>query len=241
MNPRIEIFPRTEFPKAATEKIADVVRDMQQQRDLCHLVLTGGSTPRRVYSTLATKQRERIDWQGVHLYWGDERMVPPEHSESNYCMAKETLLDHVPIPQENVHRMRGEIDPRESTREYAAMLQERFDGQPPVFDLVLLGVGEDGHTASLFPETSAVTEKHEWVTSVFVPKLKAWRVTLTLPVINQARETFFLISGSSKAEIVQRLLSLKQPSSEWPASLVQPESGNLTWLLDKDAAARLNV
>lgn len=239
MNAEVEIFSPSEFDLAVAQKILARIGQTLQDAAACHLVLTGGSTPRGIYSQLASQKHEPIDWQRVHFYWGDERVVPPEHADSNFRMAKEALLDHLPIPQENIHRMRGESEPEQAAQEYAEMLGEHFANTLPVFDLILLGVGGDGHTASLFPGTSAVAEKQDWVTPVFVPKLKAWRVTLTLPVIKHAKEILFLISGSSKADIVQQILSLKKPTPQLPASLVQPESGNLIWALDEEAAALL--
>lgn len=242
MKPDVQIYSPAEFDVAGAQKILGCIRRTLQRAEECHLVLTGGSTPRGIYSQLASAEnRESVEWQRLHLYWGDERMVPPEHEDSNFRMVKETLLDHVPIPEENIHRMRGEIDPDASAREYTERLREHFAGPFPTLDLILLGTGEDGHTASLFPGTSAVTEKQEWVTPVFVPKLETWRVTLTLPVITRAREILFLVSGASKAEIVKQILTLTHPTGELPASLVQPDAGTLTWILDEEAAALLNM
>jgi 6-phosphogluconolactonase len=167
-------------------------------------------------------------------------MVPPEHQDSNFRMVQETLLDHIKIPDENVHRIRGEIAPEEAAAEYAELLHTHFKADLPCFDLILLGLGEDGHTASLFPETDAVEEYEKHAVAVFVPKLSAWRVTLTLPVFNAARKVLFLVSGKSKSEIVQRIMSNKQPDKELPATMVNPQNGELHWMLDSEAMVLIN-
>jgi 6-phosphogluconolactonase len=188
----------------------------------------------------ASPYRDRVDWGRLHLFWGDERMVPPEHQDSNFRMVQETLLDHIKIPGENVHRIRGEIAPEEAATEYMELLHDHFKGSPPCFDLILLGLGEDGHTASLFPETCAVEEYEKYAVAVFVPRLSAWRVTLTLPVLNAAREILFLVSGRSKSEMVQRIMSIKQPAKELPATMVNPQNGELHWMLDSEAMVLIN-
>ncbi len=167
-------------------------------------------------------------------------MVPPEHLDSNYRLVQETLLNHVKIPDENVHRMRGEIVPEEAAAEYAELLHNHFKVSPPCFDLMLLGLGVDGHTASLFPETDVVEECEKHAVAVFVPKLDVWRVTLTLPVINASRKVLFLVSGKSKSEMVQRIISNKQPDKEIPATMVSSQNGELHWMLDSDAMVLIN-
>jgi len=167
-------------------------------------------------------------------------MVPPEHEDSNFRMVKETLLDHVGIPDGNVHRIRGEIVPEQAAREYAEFLHNHFKSDSPRFDIILLGIGEDGHTASLFPGTDAVEECKLYTVAVFVPRLDTWRVTLTFPVLNAAREVLFLAAGRSKSDIVQRVISIKQPAKEFPASMVNPEDGTLHWMLDSEAMVLIN-
>ncbi|MFQ5709994.1 MAG: 6-phosphogluconolactonase, partial [bacterium] len=207
----------------------------------CNLTLAGGNTPRDVYVRLGLGTiQSQIKWDRVHLYWGDERTVPPDHPDSNYGMVKATLLSRIAIPDENVHRIRGEMAPREAAAEYAALLQEHFDNKPPRFDLVLLGLGGDGHTASLFPTSRALEEQNRWVKAVFVPKFNTWRVTLTFPVLNNAREVIFLVAGSEKAKIVQRVLDCAQPTMEMPATLIRPHKGKLLWMLDAEAAALID-
>jgi 6-phosphogluconolactonase len=219
------------------------------ERGACALALAGGNTPRAVYETLAgASYRQKIPWRQVHFFWGDERMVPPEHMLSNFRMTNEAWLLHVPIPAENIHRMKGELAPEEAARDYRNELEHHFrkrsalpDSPSSIFDLVLLGLGEDGHTASLFPKTHAVAESRQAATAVFVPQMNQWRVTLTLPVFNRARKVAFLASGKSKAQIISSILKLERGETQWPASLVQPASGELHWLLDAEAASLLHL
>ncbi|MBM2841757.1 MAG: pgl, partial [Bacteroidetes bacterium] len=176
----------------------------------------------------------------VHLFWGDERCVPPDDPESNYRMVHEALLRHIGIPPENVHRIKGELDPALTAREYEEEIRRAFgvnENAIPRFDLILLGLGEDGHTASLFPGTSALQEKQRIVTEVYVEKLESHRITITLSVINNAFHVFFLVSGKSKAQILGAVLN-ESPVS-YPAQLVRPVAGELQWLVDQDAASQL--
>jgi 6-phosphogluconolactonase len=243
MEKRVRIYQtKPELVQAAAEKIAETVERAVKERGRCAAALSGGNTPREVYQSLAAAAlRTRIDWRKFHLFWGDERMVPPDHAESNFGMVRDAMLSHGLIPEANVHRIRGEIAPEQAASEYAAELRRFFRDRPMQLDLVLLGIGEDGHTASLFPGANAVTETTQPATAVFVPKLDKWRVTLTFPVINRAREVVFLVAGKSKSEIVKLLFELDKPDSQWPASMVQPENGVLHWLLDAEAASLIKT
>ena len=226
---------------ATTEHVVNSIGQAIEKNGLCNIALAGGNTPGGVYSMLATiPYRDRVNWNRLHLFWGDERVVPPEHQDSNFRMVQETLLDHIKIQEENVHRIRGEIAPELSAEEYAELLDVHFKTDLPHFDLILLGLGEDGHTASLFPGTDAVEECEKHTVAVFVPKLNTWRVTLTLPVINAAREILFLVSGRSKSEIVQHIMSIKQPAKELPATMINPQNGELHWMLDSEAMVLIN-
>ncbi len=202
------------------------------------VALSGGSTPRPMYRRLAEEpQALAVDWSRVELFWGDERCVPPDHADSNYRMARRALLDGdqhdgVGIPDTQVHRIRGELPPREAAAVYRKELNAVL-GEDGRFDLILLGLGTDGHTASLFPGTTAVEERGRDVVAVCVEKLASWRVTLTLPAINRARHVIFLVSGERKADALARI----RAGDEAPASMVQPVEGTLTWLVDRDAAA----
>ena len=207
------------------------------------VALSGGSTPKALYSLLATPEFcKRIEWNCVHLFWGDERCVPPDHPESNYRMTREALLSKIDIPPENIHRMSGEKDPATAAAEYEHKLRNFFleKTAAPRFDLVLLGLGEDGHTASLFPGSTALREAARWVATSYVERLHAHRLTLTLPVINAAVEVEFLISGESKRNILHEILASESPSENYPAAHVLPSNGRLAWFVTADAADNLS-
>jgi 6-phosphogluconolactonase len=211
--------------------------------------LAGGATPRELYALLASAAfRGRVDWSRVDFFWGDERCVPPEHGQSNYRMVRETLLDVVRPEPARVHRMHGEQAPETAAGEYAAELAREFPvgrfrpaGSPPGFDLVLLGMGEDGHTASLFPGSAALDEDRRWVVPAQAAAGGPWRLTLTLPVLNAAGAVCFLVAGAAKrdrlAEVWRALPGTSAASL--PAARVRPHAGALRWLVDAEAAARL--
>jgi len=211
------------------------------------LVLAGGSTPRKLYERLAQPDYARqIEWARTHIFWGDERFVPPDHPESNYRMAREALLRHVPLPPTNVYRMRGEMEPTQAVANYNNRLADFFGlpqqpdaaAQPP-FDLVLLGMGADGHTASLFPGTPAVREQQRRVVAHYVEAFGAWRLTLTPPAINAARNIAFFVSGESKAARLREVLRGPAQPEAQPAQTIRPTHGTLVWLIDADAAKEL--
>jgi len=207
--------------------------------------LPGGSTPRALFKRLASPAwASRIDWARAHVFWGDERCVPPDHAESNYRLAREMLLDRVPLPPEHSHRIAGELAPAEAARRYEAELRAFFSGDErempqPRFDLLLLGMGEDGHTASLFPGTTALRETERWAVENYVPRLDSWRVTLTVPAINAAAHVLFLVSGAAKAETLRAVLHGPRQPEIYPAQLVRPQAGRLLWLVDRAATTRL--
>lgn len=205
------------------------------------VALSGGSTPRTLFELLAREPyASRIEWEHVHIFWGDERCVPPDHVDSNYRMARETLLDHVPLPSENVRRIKAERDPAQAAEEYEHVVRMFFAASAaPRFDLVLLGMGDDGHTASLFPSTQALQVTSHWVAANYVPKLDAWRVTLTAPAINAGVHVMFLVTGASKAEALYSVLHGPHQPEEYPSQLIAPREGTLLWLVDQAAAARL--
>jgi 6-phosphogluconolactonase len=203
------------------------------------VALSGGSTPRATYVLLASDEfAARVDWSRVHVFWGDERCVPPDHPDSNYRMAREALLDKIPIPTENVHRIRGEWPPDQAATAYQAEL-EAVLGAGGQFDLILLGMGADGHTASLFPDTAAMHEQTRWVVAHYVDKLAAWRVTLTPPAINAAAHVTFIVSGAGKAERLREVFAGPHQPDVLPAQIVRPTDGRLLWLVD--AAAAIHV
>ncbi len=202
--------------------------------------LAGGNTPRAVYARLARPElAHQADWAHIHLFWGDERCVPPDHPESNYRMARETLLDHIPLPTANVHRLKAELDPPVAAATYTGELRTSFGDCLPRFDWVLLGLGEDGHTASLFPGTAAVHERERWVLTHWVPKLHQWRLTLTPPVFNNAAQVTFLVSGENKRQILHDVLTGDYQPDLWPAQSVKLSQGQLTWQVDAAAGALL--
>ncbi len=231
----------------AGEFIATVMRQAVAAHGTCTVALAGGNTPRAAYETLAGgDHRKSMPWPQVHFFWGDERMVPPDHELSNFRMAQEALLQHVSVPPENIHRIKGELAPENAAQDYRAELQRFFEPRAalsasrfPIFDLILLGLGEDGHTASIFPGTHAVWENSRTAIAVFVPHLNQWRVTLTLPVLNQSRQVAYLISGKAKAQIVAAILKSEHDRVPWPAARVRPAHGELHWLLDAEAASLL--
>ncbi len=204
------------------------------------VALAGGSTPEATYERLARDYADRLDWDRVHVFFGDERTVPPDHEDSNYRMARESLLSRVAVG--SVHRMRGEMPPAQAAESYEEELREFFGepDEPPSFDLILLGIGEDGHTASLFPETSALEVHDRWVVANPVLKLETIRLTLTVPVINASRAVNFLVAGESKAGALKEVLEGDADPREHPAKLVDPKGGDLSWMLDRAAARRLD-
>jgi 6-phosphogluconolactonase len=226
-----------ELAEAAAQEFAARAGEAIDQRGRFAVVLAGGSTPNATYEILARDYADRIDWSNVHFFFGDERSVPPDHEDSNYRMAREALLDHVPAG--SVHRMQGELPPDEAAEAYEQELRDFFGSEElPRFDLILLGTGGDGHTASLFPETAALEVHDRWVVANPVLKLETTRITLTVPVINAARAVYFLVAGEGKAGPVAEILEGNPDPREYPASLIQPENGP-TWMLDSAAASGL--
>ena len=206
------------------------------------MALSGGSSPKAVHALLCDEKkpfRARIPWERLHFFWGDERCVPPDHPDSNYRMALESLLSKVPVPPEHIFRIQAELPDADKAADlYEETLLREFDTLPR-FDWIFLGMGPDGHTASLFPGTTAVEEQKKLVTSVWVPE-KGRRVTLTLPVLNAAKKAVFVVSGADKAEAARQVIE-GGPQPAFPASLVNPARGELLRLLDRDAAGRLSA
>jgi 6-phosphogluconolactonase len=228
-----------ELAEAAAQEFAARAGEAIDQRGRFAVVLAGGSTPKATYEILASDYADRIDWSKVHFFFGDERSVPPDQEDSNYRMAREALLDHVPAG--SVHRMQGELSPDEAAEAYEQDLRDFFEPEEfPRFDLILLGMGDDGHTASLFPETSALEVHDRWVVANPVLKLETTRITLTVPVINAARAVYFFVAGESKAEPVAEILEGNPDPRQYPASLIQPQGGPV-WMLDRSAAPLLGA
>ncbi len=241
----VKILPDPQrLAMAAAELFVQAANDAMSTRGLFSVALSGGSTPQMLYNLLANEPfSERVDWSRTHLFWGDERCVPPDSPGSNYGKAKQILLDHVPIPEENVHRIQGELQPEQAAEQYEETLLSFFSALPTEeqrdqasFDLVLLGMGDDGHTASLFPGTPAIDERTRWVAAQYVDKLGSWRITLTPPILNRAAQVAFLVSGAAKSYTLQRVIYGSYQPERYPAQVIQPTSGNLVWLVDEAAA-----
>ena len=225
-----------ELSTAAAREFAARAEEAIEERGCFAVVLAGGSTPETMYGILARDYIGRIDWSRVYVFFGDERSVPPHHDDSNHKMASEVLLDHVPVG--NVHRMRGELPPEEAAEAYEEELRKFFQTEDvPRFDLILLGIGRDGHTASLFPETSALEIADRLVVANPVLKLDTTRITLTAPVLNASRAVDFLVAGEGKAEALREILEGDADPRRYPAKLVRPPE-EPTWMVDR-AAARL--
>jgi 6-phosphogluconolactonase len=227
-----------ELAQAAAELIVEQAQAAVRDRGRFSMALAGGSTPQRAYEILARPPfRDRIPWRQIHLFWGDERCVPFRDPRSNAAMVCRALLDQVPIPASHIHQVNCAKSPHEAAREYEVLLRTFFAGHPAVFDLVLLGLGADGHTASLFPGTSALEERKRWVTEVCVTEQEIYRVTLTPLLINQARMVVFLVSGAAKAAVLR---DIREGTADMPARLIRPARGELRWLVDREAAAMLS-
>ncbi|HZH91106.1 MAG TPA: 6-phosphogluconolactonase [Pyrinomonadaceae bacterium] len=240
--PNIQIFAdANEVARAAALRFVELARAGIETGGRFSVALAGGSTPKRIYELLAGEDfGAQVDWSGVHVFFGDERCVPPDDADSNYRMANEALLSRVALPPENVHRMRGEGDAVANARLYEDELRGFFgdDAPWPEFDLVMLGMGDDGHTASLFPGTHALDARSAWVAANWVEKFDAYRITLTASAINQARRVMFIVTGAGKAERLQEVLYSAPEPKRLPSQLIQPRAGALAWFLD-EAAAKL--
>lgn len=236
----LEIYEnKQELTEAAARDFIDLANAAIDERGRFVVALAGGSTPEATYELLATEGYfGEVDWDNVHVFFGDERSVPPDDEDSNYKMADDALLSRVSAG--SVHRMKGELHPDEAAMEYEGELREFFGtlGGPPEFDLIQLGMGEDGHTASLFPNTPALEVTDRWAAQNPVPKLETVRLTLTLPVLNAAKAVSFLVAGEGKAEALKAVLESDADPHEYPSKLVQP-TGELNWMVDREAAGTL--
>jgi 6-phosphogluconolactonase len=225
---------------AAAWLFADEASRAIEARGRFSVLLAGGETPRCAYEILARQPlRDMVPWEQVHFFWGDERYVPSDDPRSNVKMARQALLDHVPIPAAHIHPIPYRSSPRESAVEYEDILRAFFSAGQPRFDLVFLGLGENGHTASLFPGTSAVEERERWVTEVYVAEQGLYRITLTLPLINRTELVAFIVAGGGKALILRKVLEGPLEPRRIPAQMVKPLNGTLLWLVDQEAARLL--
>jgi len=241
---RVLADPET-VARAAAGEFVRLARKLHAKGRALRVALSGGSTPRRTYELLAEAPfRDMVDWKRVHFFWSDERCVPPDHPDSNYRMALEALLSRVAIVPARVHRIEAErADADAAAREYqrgiAGVFGARDEGSPPAFDLIFLGLGPDGHTASLFPGTAALHEVERWVVANFVPKLAARRMTFTYPLLNRASHVVFLAAGAEKSAILAEVLEGPEDRERLPAQGIRPAVGTLSWIVDTAATAKL--
>ncbi|MGH7466489.1 MAG: 6-phosphogluconolactonase [Longimicrobiales bacterium] len=243
----VEVHPTADaLMRAAAEVFVRCAIHAIRARGRFAVALSGGATPKGLYELLASDPyRASLDWELVEVFWSDERCVPPDDPASNYRLARESLLDHLPVPEANVHRIHGEDDPTEAAANYERALRAVFatpEGPPRRepgghFDLALLGLGEDGHTASLFPGTAAIHERTRWAVAHYVAALSTWRVTLTLLAINAAANVAFLVSGRDKAKMLRQVTEGPYRPDLFPAQMVAPREGRLRWLVDHAAAS----
>jgi 6-phosphogluconolactonase len=240
----LHVFPdNPSFVNGSADFIAHVAADAIAERGRFTIALSGGGTPKQIYGRLATAgYRDRIAWEKVHIFFGDERCVPPDDGRSNYRMVREAWLDHSPVPADNIHRIHGEDDPASEALRYEQNIARLYrSALIPPFDLILLGMGDNGHTASLFPGTAALRETTRWVVAQYVEVTAAWRVTFTAPLINAARHVAFLAEGPGKAQMLWNVLEGPYQPDVWPSQLIQPVSGELHWLVDAAAAAQVRA
>ena len=240
----IAIFPTIhEIAEKIIEDFQQMVFKHADQSSKIHIALSGGNTPKTIYQMMARSlAEERLPWSIIHFYWGDERCVAGHHPDSNYGMVYNTLLKYIPIPPENIHRISGENDPLKETKRYADLLLKNIDTKIdhiPQFTWILLGLGEDGHTASLFPDQQIIKEKNSICACTKNPVKGYQRITFTYPLINQASRITFLVSGDSKSAILARIIGERRPRHNYPASKIDPLYGKLQWYIDSAAANEL--
>lgn len=240
--PTVRVFETAEeVAWAAAEMFVEIATEATARNGRFSIALAGGNTPRRMYELLATDDfRNRLNWTAIHLFFGDERCVAHDHPESNYRMVNESLISRIDIPLSNIHPINGVGDPTANAALYETELRNFFgNSSTPKLDLVLLGLGEDGHTASLFPDSAALAVTEKWVVANWVDKLQTFRITLTAPAINGAVSVIFLVSGANKARAAKAVLNGPQQPANLPAQFIKPETGSVTWLLDSEAASLL--
>jgi 6-phosphogluconolactonase len=233
----LKVFETSELmSEAVAEFIVTLARESIAARNRFVIALSGGNTPNTVYSLLSsTSFKDKIEWKNTFVFWGDERCVPIDDERNNSHQARILLIDKIEIPSANIHPVPVYLEPTEAAKRYEEILRVFFDNEEPLFDLILLGLGENGHTASLFPGTSAIHESQRWVKEVYVAEQKEWRITMTTPLINEAANIAFLVSGQEKAKILKAILNGPYQPDLYPAQLIRPTHGLLYWFADKSA------
>jgi 6-phosphogluconolactonase len=243
MKNKIEIFKNTNIlSKFFLKKLVNGIEQIPTG-SYFSMALSGGSTPKHLFQYLASHSGDKINWGKVRIFWGDERCVSPESKESNYLMTKENLLDHIPIPPENIFRIKGEDDPLIESDRYAQTVSKHVNtfGNIPQFDIIMLGLGDDGHTASIFPDKSQLFNSNKLFEVAEHPQTKQIRISATGQIINNAKTVIFLVTGASKAQVLAKVIDKKDEWESFPASKVHPKNGDLFWFVDELAAARLSV
>ncbi|MBN1184293.1 MAG: 6-phosphogluconolactonase [Bacteroidales bacterium] len=238
----VSVYPHYEnLAEAFASELYKVINLSLREGRNFNMALSGGNTPKALFNILAQNYMDKIPWAEIHFFWGDERCVAPYNMESNYGMARRYLLDKIPIPSENVHRIRGENAPYREALRYTDEIKKHLPARDgfPVFDIILLGMGEDGHTASIFPDQLGLFNSPTICAVTKHPVTGQHRVTLTGPVINNASHIYFLVTGSNKAPILKHIFNSQEDKMKYPAAFIQPKSGNLFWFLDEDAAGQL--
>jgi 6-phosphogluconolactonase len=240
---QIEIVPtKDKLIQQAVEIFIRAANEAIRERGVFSVALSGGGTPRPVYEALGDPiQRGRVDWAKVHLFWGDERHVLPTDAQSNYRMVKEALLDQIDIPAANVHRVPAEMEVRMAAFQYEEDLRQFFSGEWPRFDFVFLGMGGDGHTASLFPGSAALNEEHRWFVANYAEGMATWRLTLSAPAINAARLILVMAAGESKAARLKAVLDGPREPYQMPIQMIAPTDGEMIWLVDEAAAGEIEA
>ena len=226
--------------EGVAEWMSEYIRRVLREKDRFTLALSGGSTPQKLHKVLASSPfKEEIDWSKIHFFWGDERAVPFDDERNNAKMAFDSLLNYVPVKKEQIHLMRTDIEPEAAAKEYEGILHSYFDKGGHTFDLVLLGMGDDGHTLSLFPGTEIVHEKDAWTKSFYLAQQSMYRISLTAPVVNLSSAVAFLVTGKNKAQTLKQVLNGSYQPEKFPSQLIKPLKGELHWFMDEDAAAAL--
>lgn len=235
------VFPDMNALSRAAARLFKTIADTSiDTKGSCRAAISGGSTPKKLFSLFAAEYGKNIDWKNVYIFWVDERCVPEEEDESNYKHAEMLWLSAVSIPKTNIYRIQGENNPEEEAQRYEQSMKKAFNTQDiPLFDVILLGMGGDGHTASLFPESEALAEDSRLIIPVYDKKLKHNRITMTLPVLNNARHIMFLISGRSKARVLSEIIEDPDKRQHYPAGMIQAIHGDIRWLVDSEAASLL--
>jgi len=239
---KIQIFQtHEELAEASVKFIIETAKQAIETNGRFVISLSGGHTPERLYTLLSKPPfRDQVQWNKTFVFWGDERCVPPDDKQNNANMARTLLLDLIDIPPLNINAVPVELPPRKAANEYENTLKRFFGKEAPRFDIILLGLGENGHTASLFPDAGIIFESHNWIMEVYVPEQKMFRITMTPDLINQAHNIIFLVEGENKAAILKTVLTADYQPDKFPAQRIKPLNGNLYWFIDSKAAAHLS-